>query len=290
MQLTKQQLKEIAVFGIAGNFAEHLNQAGEDADFLKIKTQEANAPKGIFPIYIPGHPSFLGTFPLSDQQLQADFSHPINVQMEPELCVLFKVEYEENHAIRQLTPQAFAAFNDCSIRRPNATKISQKKNWGVNSTGISSHWISLDQFDTGGHLDAFQIACYLKRGDHIKPYGIDSPVVNYSYFYQPLQQWLIETFNNQTDFGPLEDLRHLLSTANYPKQLIISLGATRYTPYGETTFLKPDDQLGIFVYNSEQLTPQDLINQLESPSRDLADNTISSLIQTVSDVNKNTKN
>ena len=32
-------------------------------------------------------------------------------------------------------PRAFGAYNDCSIRRPNAKKISEKKNWGEESKG-----------------------------------------------------------------------------------------------------------------------------------------------------------
>ncbi len=127
MTLTQETLRQTPVFGIAGNFAEHLNQAGEDADFVQVKTEDDKAPKGMFPIYIPGHPSFLGTYPLSNERIQADFSHPINVQMEPEICVLFDVVYNDDGDITQLNAKAFSAFNDCSIRRPNASKISQKK-------------------------------------------------------------------------------------------------------------------------------------------------------------------
>lgn len=285
MQLTEQQLKQIAVFGIAGNFAEHLGQAGEDADFVNIETKEIGTPKGIFPIYLPGDSSFLGNFPLSSQKLLADFSHPIKVQMEPELCILFNAEYDDDHFLTQLNPIAFAAFNDCTIRRPNATKLSQKKNWGAHSTGISNHWIDLDQFEPGGALDTFHIACFLKRDGHIQSYGIDSPVVNYSYFYQPLQQWMLETFNTQTDFGPLENLRNLLSKAQYPKQLIITLGATRYTEYGESTFLAPNDQLGVFIYNADSLKSEDLIDHFNDKSlaEYLDKGQVSDLIQTVAD-------
>ncbi len=39
--------------GVAGNFAGHLEQAGEEADFAKVKTVEAVQPKAIFPFYVP---------------------------------------------------------------------------------------------------------------------------------------------------------------------------------------------------------------------------------------------
>ena len=44
-------MKEIIGFGIAGNFALHLEQAGEADDFALVKTDDEYAPKGIFPCY-----------------------------------------------------------------------------------------------------------------------------------------------------------------------------------------------------------------------------------------------
>lgn len=35
--------------GVAGNFTGHLEQAGEDRDFVKIQTSEVHQPKAIFP-------------------------------------------------------------------------------------------------------------------------------------------------------------------------------------------------------------------------------------------------
>ena len=55
-------------FGVAGNFAGHLEQAGEAADFVNV-TSEGVAPKGIFPWYAPGSDSFLGEFPLSNDAI-----------------------------------------------------------------------------------------------------------------------------------------------------------------------------------------------------------------------------
>ena len=47
-------VSEILGFGIAGNFALHLEQAGEADDFALVKTDDEYAPKGIFPFYQMG--------------------------------------------------------------------------------------------------------------------------------------------------------------------------------------------------------------------------------------------
>ena len=257
MNISIDQLKELPVFGIAGNFAEHLSQAGEDADFVNVITEERNAPKGIFPIYLPQYPTFLSTFPLSHTHIDADFSTPVNLHMEPEMCVLFNVNYT-GELVESLEPLAFTAFNDCSIRKPNAKKISEKKNWGLSCTGIGQQWIEVDQFQAGEILDHIHIASYLRRNGEVLQYGVDSPVTGYQYFYTKLLNWIIKTFNSQNDFGPLEHLQHYLTQLKQPKQIIMSLGATRYTKFGETGFLKPEDEIGVFVYDARKSNEADI--------------------------------
>ncbi len=44
------QLKNAIGLGVAGNFAHHLEQAGELEDFKNVVTCEPDAPKGIFPL------------------------------------------------------------------------------------------------------------------------------------------------------------------------------------------------------------------------------------------------
>ena len=46
-------LRQMATFGVAGNFTGHLEQAGEAKDFSNIATKDKNAPKAIFPTYLP---------------------------------------------------------------------------------------------------------------------------------------------------------------------------------------------------------------------------------------------
>jgi hypothetical protein len=255
MNFTTEQLKQTPVFGIAGNFAEHLTQAGEDADFVNIVTEEPNAPKGIFPIYLPNFDTFLSTFPLSSHVVEADFTDKINLHLEPETCVLFSVVYDASQVV-DLKPQAFTAFNDCSIRRPNAKKISEKKNWGKNCTGISANWLGLSSLSEGCELDDYSILSFIKRNGEVIQYGMDSPVVGYQYFHQKLLNWIIKTFNNQQDTGPLEPLNQYINQLGKPAQVIISLGATRYTSFGEKGFLQPNDELGVFVYNKNQSNQQ----------------------------------
>ena len=58
--------QQVIGLGVAGNFAGHLEQAGEARDFVAVKVKDAIAPKAIFPFYLPGVADhFLGTYPLS---------------------------------------------------------------------------------------------------------------------------------------------------------------------------------------------------------------------------------
>ena len=103
-------LRAAVGFGVAGNFAGHLEQAGEAADFAGVTAASAEAPKGIFPWYVPGHESFLAQFPISSDQLELPVSvEPLNLQIEPEVVVLFDVAYGADGRVVSLTPTAVAA-------------------------------------------------------------------------------------------------------------------------------------------------------------------------------------
>ena len=60
IELELDDLKSWFGFGVAGNFAGHLEQAGEAADFTTVQA-DGDAPKGIFPWYVPGHDGQLGS-------------------------------------------------------------------------------------------------------------------------------------------------------------------------------------------------------------------------------------
>lgn len=252
-------LSDVLCLGIAGNFAGHLEQAGETPDFVNIQTQTATAPKGIFPYYIPSHSGLLGDSPISATEIRypRDLAENAHLQAEPEVCVLFNVSYDEN-TVTNIQPVAFAAFNDCSIRKPGAKKISEKKNWGKATKGLSNDFIALTGFDEGCELDQFHIASFLKRDGQLHTYGNDSAITTYSYFHQQLKSWIIDKLNNQQDVGPLEHLQSHLKTAGYPAQVMISLGATTYTPFGESEFLTIGDELFFYVYDATQHSAREI--------------------------------
>jgi len=242
--------------GIAGNFAKHLEQAKESDDFINVEVDEKDAPKGIFPFYLPSSKTFLGTYPLSSEKIVPP-QYKANLHMEPELALWCEVSYNGN-LISDLTPLKFTAFNDCTIRRDGANKISQKKNWGANSKGVSTSFIDIDKFENGGILDSYQIASFLRRGDRFEAYGVDSPILGYTYFYEKLKNWLINKLNSQKDSNPLENISEYLNELSQPKNLLISIGATAYTEFGENGFLRSKDEIFVCIYNNKIYTKEQI--------------------------------
>ena len=239
-------LRDVICLGVAGNFANHLSQAGEDADFRDIKTTEESEPKGIFPFYLPGSKSFLGRYPISLDNLELPQND--NAQVEPEIGILFDVEYNSDKSVKDIIAKKFTVFNDTTIRKEGAKKISQKKNWSSASKGIASEWIDIDSFDNGGVMDSFRLKSYIIRDETIYDYGVDAPLLGYSYFYKKLQKWLVDKINNQKDFGPLEDIAKAFRESNYPKKLFVTIGATAYTEFGQNNYIEPNDKIVVQSY------------------------------------------
>lgn len=251
--------------GVAGNFAGHLEQAGEADDFKELEIADAAAPKGVFPFYVPGGGEhFLHTCPISAERIRlssdpgVDPEGPSSArspaeaerhQIEPEVSLLCDVLYA-GERVSGITPRFAMAHNDCSIRRPGARKISEKKNWGRETKGTSDQRIPIDRFEPGGVLDGYRIASFLQRGDALTEYGVDSPVASYSYMYGRLVDWLVEKLNEQRDEGPLEDISEWIRIAGRPSHALVSIGATRYTPFGESTFLERGDRAIVAVYDA----------------------------------------
>ncbi|WP_299557913.1 DUF5718 family protein [uncultured Mycolicibacterium sp.] len=238
--------------GVAGNFAGHLEQAGEAGDFVSVKT-EGNAPKGIFPWYAPGHDSFLGVFPLSHDAIALPPSdEPLNLQIEPEVGLACRVHWDGD-TVAALEPFALGAFNDCSIRRPGAPKISHKKNWGPASKGVAPEFFAVDDLTPDGPTGAMRLACFLRdRSGTDHAYGVDSPLAGYSYYGKVLLDWIVERLANQkgSPDTPLEDVGALMAACGRPAHALIGIGATRYTPLGESTYLRPGDQAVVRVYDT----------------------------------------
>lgn len=252
--------------GIAGNFALHLAQAGELEDFKDVITADEAAPKGMFPFYLPLHvadaKAILNTYPLSSEFIKLPKEN-VNIQTEPEVGLICEIEYKDSKIV-DIIPKRFGAYNDCSIRVAGASKISDKKNWGENSKGLSETLFDIDTFSEGGIMDSFSIASFLKREGEVHAYGEDVELNGYSYFYAQLTDWIVNQINTQEDFGPLEPLSEYIATCNYPTNAIISIGATRYTHYGETTFLKEDDELFVIVYDHTKVQGIELMSKIQN--------------------------
>jgi hypothetical protein len=262
--------KEYLGLGIAGNFALHLAQAGELEDFKDVITEDEAAPKGLFPFYLPCKKrlegerprEILSTYPLSSETITLP-KEDVNVQAEPEVGLLCEIAYEDGK-VKKITPKAFGAYNDCSIRVAGAAKISDKKNWGENSKGLAKQLIEIDKFCKGGIMDSYSICSFLRRDGKLHAYGEDVALNGYSYFYDQLTAWIVNQINTQKDFGPLEDIKSYIKACNNPQKLIISIGATRYTPYGESTFLQKDDAVIIALYNHKEESIESLTQDLNN--------------------------
>jgi len=244
-------LKDTICLGVAGNFAHHLEQAKELEDFKNVETDEVDAPKGIFPIYLPHTKGFLGVYSIGTTTLHLPLDEA-NTQVEPEITILFDVVYDENFTVVDLVAKKFTTFNDCTLRKEGATKISQKKSWGENSKGIGDKWIAIDKFEKGGIMDTYHLCSFVKREGKLYEYGVDAPLLGYSYFYTKLKDWLIDKMNTQKDFSVLEDIAQHLKNCNYPKTALISIGATAYTSFGEQNYLKKGDEIYVIAYDKSK--------------------------------------
>ena len=274
-------------FGIAGNFTGHLEQAGEAADFVSVKTESANAPKAIFPTYLPETekplrpvcPDFLHTYPFDGEKIVYPKDQD-KLQIEPECAIVFRARWQAGKIIG-LTPLAFGASNDCSIRRKGAKKISLKKNWGPCSKGFAKNTISLYRFDQKSKIGNYRIASFLVRDGKVYDYGVDSAIKDYSYIYEKLIDWMIAKFNEQENEGPAENIGAYLREAGCPSYLLVSVGATRYTKFGESNYLKAGDRSVVVLYPEYAYKHDDIVNLVKDKKYDAKD--ISVLDQLVCD-------
>lgn len=249
-------LKSVACFGVVGNMAEHLAQAGEDKDFKDIKA-ETNAPKGLFPFYIPND-EILGSYPISSDKiiLVKGFDMDTNkekilpTQVEPECFILFDAEYESGE-LKDLKPKFFGAFNDASLRI-KAPKISTKKNFSKASKGIGNmlEFISFDD------MKEYKLSSFLKRDEIIYEYGNQAFLGDYFYFEEKLISFIINKINTQQRESTLEELKPFI--AQKPKQILVSIGATSYTNFGESCFLQENDEIFIII-SKENINKEEII-------------------------------
>lgn len=274
-------LQDMATFGVAGNFTGHLEQAGEAKDFTNIKTKDENAPKAIFPTYIPSKniliPEFLKTFPFDSEKIIFPKNEE-NLQIEPECAIICDVLWN-NDKVEKIIPVAFGDSNDCSIRKDGAKKISQKKNWGSSSKGLAKNLIQIDEFSEKGIINNYKIACFLIRDDKIFQYGETSFIKDYSYIYEKLLNWIIEKLNNQIDEGPTENLNSYLNFNDKITKMVFSIGATRYTDFGKTNFLQENDKSVVVLYPNEKYSDEEILSVVKN--KDFSHSDISLLYQEI---------
>ena len=265
--------KKFLGLGVAGNFALHLDQAGEAEDFKDIMTAEEAAPKGMFPFFLPRQQNpvnqaelhakkILTTYPLGADYIKLP-KEDVNVQAEPEVGLICDLEYTAGE-LSKVTPRYFGAYNDYSIRVKGAEKISDKKNWGHETKGFSNTIIEIDKFSKGGNIDNYSICSFLRRDSEVHAYGEDVELTGYSYFHEKLTDWILNQIRTQENFGPLEALSEYIHACDHPEEAIISIGATRYTEYGEKTFLKAGDESIVVVYDNTKYTPENILEMVKS--------------------------
>lgn len=260
IEIEFSSLRAAAGLGVAGNFAGHLEQAGEAADFANVVPTAAEAPKGIFPWYVPGRDGQLGVFPVTHDRLVLPDEPGVDLQIEPEVGVVARLAYDAGGTVVSVHPEAVAAWNDCSIRREGARKISDKKNWGPASKGVAGRGFAVSDISADGGLAPFRIACFMRRDGQVHEYGVDSPAAGYSYAGATLIDWLLDRLANQqgADDTPLEPVGEYLWDAGCPEHALIGIGATRYTPFGESTYLVAGDESIVIVYDQRQSSPADV--------------------------------
>ena len=261
IDIALDDLRTAAGIGVAGNFAGHLEQAGEAADFVNVVAESAQAPKGIFPWHVPGRDGYLGTFPLSADTITWPVrDHEVDLQIEPEVGAICRLTYDTQGNVTAITAEAVAAFNDCSIRVAGAPKISQKKNWAPASKGLATRGFAVSDLDPTGGLATVRIACFMRRDGQVHEYGIDSPARGYSYAGTTLIDWIIERLANQqgSPDTPLEPVGQYLRDAGCPERAVFGIGATRYTDFGESNYLRPGDESIVVVYDERMVSPHDV--------------------------------
>ena len=270
--------KKFLGLGIAGNFALHLDQAGEAEDFKDVITADEAAPKGMFPFFLPRMQNpvnqaeltakkILTTYPLGADNIKLPADKTLNVQAEPEVGLVCDLEYTVGQLSR-VTPRYFGAYNDFSIRVKGAQKISDKKNWGHETKGFSNNIIKIDKFSQGGNIDNYSICSFLRRDGEVHAYGEDVELTGYSYFHEKLTDWILNQLNTQENFGPLEPINEYIHACDNPKEAIISIGATRYTEYGEHTFLQAGDESIVIVYDATKLSNADVVEMVKTSHYD----------------------
>lgn len=263
--------------GVAGNVAGHMEQAGEagpsDANDPPPKT-----PAGVFAFYVPkpeitvgeskelsDRAKRLSVFPVLNAVVEFPRVGASRIQVEPEIGLYVDIVYnDERTKIDHLIPRRVTAFNDCSIRAlEGSVSLSQRKNWGSGSKGMSMKSFRIDDFSKGGKADDLVLVSFIKRAGKLHLYSAPAPARTYLMYNNDLLEWIVERVNNQETSGAFENIANLLRLADHPTSMWVMLGAGEYTEWGQNNFLQIDDECLVIVYD-ETVHPDGPDNQLVS--------------------------
>lgn len=245
--------KKVPLFGIgiAGNFAGHLQQTGE-AKALQGDV-DTSRPQALFPFYVTdASDEYLAVNPYSFDNILLPNDPTARVQMEPEIALVVKVNYLGTTVIG-LEPELMTLLNDLTHRNAVVSKLAEKKNWGLASKGIAKKAWPLTSFSAEDGLGKYRFCSFHRRDGVWSACCHDVSLSDYSYCYEQLISWLIEQLNTQKNEGALHNLTKMIGEAGYPKRMLISLGSSRYTKYGEEHQLQSGDELCAVLYDSTRI-------------------------------------
>lgn len=301
--------------GVAGNVAGHMAQAGEAA----TTDGEQKTPAAVFAFYVPegskerlfrnlgsktsllrkeaasrdtlrleAELERLERFPVTTDLIEyPDCEGAAKVQVEPEMALLCDIVYRshslEGKTVEALLPRKIAAFNDCSIRELRGSeKLSERKNWGFGSKGISLDGFdlaSVREFEAGGLASRLALTSYVKRDGKVHQYTETAPGRNYLLYHGPLLDWIRDQLNDQRDADKWEDMAQLLRAANYPSSMWIALGAGEYTAWGQENYIQPKDETVVVVFDETVLG-------VAGPSMDMVEGMFNDTLVTQADEKK----
>lgn len=158
----------------------------------------------------------------------------------------------EGDCVERLVPRRLAAFNDCSIRELDGSeKLSEKKNWGFGSKGISVRSFRVHSISKGTLVDQLVLTSFVKRDKKVHQYSVDAPARNYLMFHDALLDWIVEQINHQKNVSKWEEIFQQLVKCDYPTSMWIALGAGEYTDWGASNFLKVKDECLVLIYDEK---------------------------------------
>lgn len=239
------------VFGIAGNSPGYLEQTGEINAFSSERVA-LNGPKALFPIYVEGHNSFLGTQPFSNDSLNLPKEADATVQLEPELAIKYRVSYRDDGSVDHLQPYALTVINDVTYRNRQVIKLAEKKNWGESSKGISHDELLIESLQPGIEIEQLRLCGFYKRKGQWFQCSQDVSVTQYIVFYQELTEWILNSIYNQKDEGAMHCILDLFHSAGQPDSITVAIGAPSYTESGANHSLLVGDEVAVCLYHESE--------------------------------------